>query len=198
MSRYRGRDCSHHLVHRIAGICLGYPDEEFVRALPELESAAHGNARLSAFLCHARRTPLMELAAHYTEVFDFKNRRCLYLTWWQDGDTRRRGASLVRFKQVYRSGGLEFTGTELPDFLPVVLDYCATTGDTELLREHRAALDLLSRSLTAAGTPYSGVVEAVCATLPQPTARERAQVFARARTGAPREEVGLGAYGGNR
>ncbi|MEY9956658.1 nitrate reductase molybdenum cofactor assembly chaperone [Streptacidiphilus sp. MAP5-52] len=186
------------LAHRIAGICLTYPDQDLVNSIPELKEAAHGHHRLTGFLDHVRCTPLMELAAHYTDVFDFKSRRSLYLSWWQDGDTRRRGASLVRFKQVYRSHKLEFTGAELPDFLPVVLDYTATVGNADLLQEHRSGLELLRLALADAQTPYAAVVEAVCATLPGPSPKDRAQALALARSGPPREEVGLAPYGAAR
>ena len=77
----------------------------------------------------------------------------------QDGRVRR-------FKEIYRAAGLEFTGEELPDFLPAVLEYTARTGDTDLLTEHRAALEQLRSRLTAFGTPYASVLDAVCAALP--------------------------------
>ena len=102
-----------------------------------------------------RDTP-PDLAAHYAQVFDFKNRHCLYLSWWSDGDTRRRGLSLVRFKEVYREHGLEFSGEELPDFLPVMLEFSALTQwRAPLLQEHRAGLELLRLALTDFGTPYA-------------------------------------------
>jgi nitrate reductase delta subunit len=74
--------------------------------------------------------------------------------------------SLVRFKDVYRAHGLEFTGEELPDFLPAVLEFAARTGDTCLLVEHREGLEQLRSRLTDFGTPYACVLDAVCATLP--------------------------------
>jgi nitrate reductase delta subunit len=130
--------------------------------------------QLREFTDHAAVTPQGALQAHYVEVFDFKNRHSLYLSWWSDGDTRRRGMSLVRFKELYRAHGLEFTGEELPDFLPAVLEFTSRTGDLGLLVEHRDALGELRSRLTAAGTPYACVLAAVCATLPPaPTGARR-------------------------
>jgi nitrate reductase delta subunit len=74
--------------------------------------------------------------------------------------------SLLRFKELYRTHGLEFTGEELPDFLPAVLEFAARTGNTDLLLEHRDALERLRSRLTAFGSPYASVLDAVCATLP--------------------------------
>ncbi|MEU3512098.1 nitrate reductase molybdenum cofactor assembly chaperone [Streptomyces longwoodensis] len=101
---------------------------------------------------------------------DFRNRHSLYLSWWRDGDTRRRGMSLVRFKEVYRAYGLEFSGEELPDYLPAVLEFTARTGDAHLLTEYRDGVHRLRTRLTEHGTPYASVLDAVCATLPTASA----------------------------
>ncbi|WP_330308630.1 MULTISPECIES: nitrate reductase molybdenum cofactor assembly chaperone [unclassified Streptomyces] len=181
----------HDVLYQAAAYCLGYPDEEFYERLPLLRQAAPG---LREFLDHADTEAPQDLAAHYVQVFDFKNRHSLYLSWWRDGDTRRRGMSLVRFKEVYREHGLEFTGEELPDFLPAVLEFSAHAGPG-LLQEHRSGLELLRIALTDFGTPYATVLDAVCATLPGPSPKDRAEALALARSGPPREEVGLEPFG---
>ncbi|MGW6910946.1 MULTISPECIES: nitrate reductase molybdenum cofactor assembly chaperone [unclassified Streptomyces] len=154
---------SFEVLYQAAALCLTYPDDDFRARLPLLREAA---PQLRGFTDHAAVTPPRDLAAHYVEVFDFRNRHSLYLSWWSDGDTRRRGMSLLRFKDLYRAHGLEFTGEELPDFLPAVLEFAARTGNTELLLEHRDALEQLRSRLTDFGTPYASVLDAVCATLP--------------------------------
>ncbi|MEU9328862.1 nitrate reductase molybdenum cofactor assembly chaperone [Streptomyces canus] len=151
------------VLYQAAALCLTYPDDDFRARLPLLREAA---PQLREFVDHAAVTPAQELAAHYVRVFDFGNRHSLYLSRWQDGDTRRRGMSPARFKDVYRAAGLEFTGEELPDFLPSVLEFAARTGDIDLLTEHRDALEQLRSRLTDFGTPYATVLDAVCATLP--------------------------------
>ncbi|MFI6010810.1 nitrate reductase molybdenum cofactor assembly chaperone [Streptomyces sp. NPDC051243] len=154
---------SFEVLYQAAALCLTYPDDDFRARLPLLREAA---PQLRAFTDHAAVTPPRELAAHYVEVFDFEDRHSLYLSWWHDGDTRRRGMSLVRFKELYRAHGLEFTGDELPDFLPAVLEFAARTGNTDLLLEHRDTLERLRSRLTDFGTPYASVLDAVCVTLP--------------------------------
>ncbi|MCG7202526.1 MULTISPECIES: nitrate reductase molybdenum cofactor assembly chaperone [Streptomyces] len=158
------------VFYQAAALCLTYPDDDFIARLPLLREAA---PQLREFTDHATVTSRQELAAHYVQVFDFKNRHSLYLSWWQDGDTRRRGMSLVRFKDVYKAYGMEFTGEELPDFLPAVLEFTARTGNTDLLTEHRACLDQLRCRLTDFGTPYACVLDAVCAALPPTPAGAR-------------------------
>ncbi|WP_369393106.1 nitrate reductase molybdenum cofactor assembly chaperone [Streptomyces sp. CG1] len=151
------------VLYQAAALCLTYPDDDLIARLPLLREAA---PQLRTFTDHAAVTPPRELAAHYVRVFDFKNRHSLYLSWWHDGDARRRGMSLVRFKDVYRAYGLEFSDEELPDFLPAVLEFTARTGDTSLLIEYRDGLEQLRTRLTGYGTPYAAVLDAVCATLP--------------------------------
>ncbi|MFB7470408.1 nitrate reductase molybdenum cofactor assembly chaperone [Kitasatospora sp. NPDC056184] len=182
------------LVRRAAAECLCYPDAPLPPLAELLRPVRHAAAApLRAFLGRAGALPAGELARHYVEVFDFTQRHSLHLSWWTDGDTRRRGEALLRFKAAYRAHGLECTGEDLPDFLPAVLEFTAATGDETLLREHRPALELLRLALAEHGTPYADVLAAVCATLPGPSPRDRAAALALARGGPPREQVGLDA-----
>ncbi|MET9605685.1 nitrate reductase molybdenum cofactor assembly chaperone [Streptomyces sp. NPDC006512] len=187
------------LVRLVAGCALQYPGDRFHDELPRLRAALAGApdgpaGLLGAFLDGAEELGPVELCARYSDTFDTRNRRCLYLTWWTDGDTRRRGLSLVRLKRIYRDFGLEYAGEELPDFLPVALEFAALREEagTELLQEHRAGLELLRLALAESGSPYARVLEAVCATLPGPSPRSRAEAKALARNGPPQELVGAG------
>jgi nitrate reductase delta subunit len=151
------------VLYQGAALCLTYPDDGFRARLPLLREAA---PQLREFVDHAALTPPRELAAHYVQVFDSKNRHSLYLSRWHGGDSCGRGMSLVRFKDLYRAHGLEFTGEELPDFLPAVLEFTARTGNLDLLVDYRGALDQLRARLAGLGTPYASVLDAVRATLP--------------------------------
>ncbi|MFI5981766.1 nitrate reductase molybdenum cofactor assembly chaperone [Streptomyces sp. NPDC051555] len=187
------------VVRLVASCVLQYPGDYFHDELPRLRAALAGApaeqaARLGSFLDETEALTPIELCARYTSTFDTRNRRCLYLTWWVDGDTRRRGLSLVRLKRIYRDFGLEYTGEELPDFLPVALEFAARTEEagTRLLQEHRAGLELLRLALTESGSPYARVLEAVCTTLPGPSPETRAEAKALAKNGPPQELVGAG------
>lgn len=188
------------VVLQSASVCLQYPDDAVRATLPVVARAVDGlpagvaRRRLTAFLDAAAATSPRELAEHYVGIFDRRRRCCLYLTWWTDGETRRRGAALAGLKQRYRDAGMELETGELPDFLPVVLEYAATADLADglaLLQEHRAGLELLRLALAEAGTPYVAVLEAVCALLPGPSPADVAAAKALARTGPPREQVGL-------
>ena len=112
-------------------------------------------------------TPPTEVAQHYVETFDLRRRCALYLTYYRYGDTRKRGMAMLTFKSAYRAAGLQPRDDELPDYLPMVLDFaCLSPRGMALLRAHRGDLELLRRALEQAGTPYADVVAAVCAHLP--------------------------------
>ncbi|MGH3767643.1 MAG: nitrate reductase molybdenum cofactor assembly chaperone [Pseudonocardiaceae bacterium] len=188
------------VVLQAASVCLQYPDDTVLTMLPLVRAAVDAlpcgvpRERLAAFLDHATATPPGGLAQHYVATFDTRRRCCLYLTWWTDGETRRRGGALAALKARYRAAGVELDSRELPDFLPVVLEFAATTdlsGGLELLQVHRAGIELLRLALLDAGTPYAAPVEAVCALLPGPSPADVAAAKALARTGPPREQVGL-------
>lgn len=184
------------VVLRAAAHLLDYPDAAWWERLPlvrsALEAVGGGAARkLLSFLDQTSSMPATEAASRYVGLFDFKNRHSLYLTWWLDGDTRRRGTSLVELKTGYRDAGFAFSGTELPDYLPVVLEFSAASGDLGLLLRHRPGLELLRLALVEHGTAYASVLEAVCSTLPGPSPKDRAAARAIAAAGPPRETVGL-------
>ncbi|SHK02226.1 respiratory nitrate reductase chaperone NarJ [Pseudonocardia thermophila] len=188
------------VVLQAAAVCLQYPDDEVLAMLPLVHRAVdeldpgRPRERLGSFLGFATRTAPAALAEHYVETFDRRRRCCPYLTWWTEGETRRRGVALAGLKARYRAAGFTLTGAELPDFLPVVCEYAATVDLADglaLLQAHRAGLELLRLALTDAGTPYAGPVEAVCALLPGPSPTDVAAARRLARTGPPREQVGL-------
>jgi nitrate reductase molybdenum cofactor assembly chaperone NarJ/NarW len=99
---------------------------------------------------------------------------------------------MLAFKTAYRTAGFDPSDDELPDYLPMVLDFAALSARGEaLVRAHRADLELLRRALHEAKTPYADVVEAVCAQLPKLGRREVDLVSQAWEKGPPEEEVGL-------
>ncbi|MEV6806759.1 nitrate reductase molybdenum cofactor assembly chaperone [Streptomyces sp. NPDC017248] len=189
------------VVLQAASLLLGYPDQDWVRRLPTVRTALEAvpgaeTGLLLGFCAHARETEPLTLAARYVATFDRSRRRCLYMTYYTDGDTRRRGTALAGLKALYREHGWQPAEDELPDFLPLMLEFAARTPDagTALLTEHRPALELLRFALTAHHSPYADVLEAVCRSLPGPRPPSREAALRLARTGPPVETVGLLPY----
>jgi nitrate reductase delta subunit len=174
---------------RLLSVLLQYPDAELVAALDELGAAGSP----AAFLAYLRSTPLRGLQASYVQTFDFDRRASLYLTYHTHGDRRQRGLELVRLKRRYAEAGLLVTDGELPDYLPLVLEFAALApGEGEaLLNELRVPLELVRARLHANESPYAELLDALVGALPR---RTKAQVDAARRlaeAGPPAELVGL-------
>ncbi len=191
-------------IYKLCSVLLDYPGDELVSARSELAAAAAELPRSPAAEALARFVGWWEsedplaLQQHYVETFDLQKRCSLYLTFYGEGDKRDRGAALLRLKRLYRAAGLPLEGTgELPDYLPVMLEFAASAPEGRgaiVLREHRAAIELLRRALRDRGTPYAYVLDAVCLTLGEPSAADRARALRLAATGPPSELVGLEPY----
>ncbi|HET9647057.1 MAG TPA: nitrate reductase molybdenum cofactor assembly chaperone [Microlunatus sp.] len=190
------------VLYQAASWCLSYPDDtvlakaHLIRAAVA-ESAAEASGHFAPLLDWWQTTPAGDVQRTYVELFDLNRRHALYLTYWTDGDTRRRGQVLAELKSRFRQAGLEQSATaELPDFLPLVLEFARHRPDAgaELLQAYRASLELIRLSLLEKSSVYAGVVAAVCATLPGPSPADRRQAMAMASAGPPTESVGLDPY----
>jgi nitrate reductase molybdenum cofactor assembly chaperone NarJ/NarW len=199
----RHRD-SIRVVRQAAAVCLGYPERDVIATSGLLRTALADDAPRQAdnfepLLAFWDSEEPSTIQTHYVDVFDLSRKHSLYLSYWTDGDTRRRGEVLAAFKQRYRgSGFLVHTGGELPDYLPMVLEYAAIVDPvdgTALLQKYRSSVELLRLALEERGTPYAGVLTAVCSTLPGPSPADRKAVMAMAAAGPPTETVGLEPYG---
>lgn len=186
---------------RAASLLLRYPDDETLAVLPTLTAALDdlphqvaGPLRLVAD--HRGSGEPASLAATYVELFDFRRRCCLHLTYYTCGDTRKRGEALVLFAAAYKAAGLQIVDGELPDYLPAVLDLAAVDDDGwRLLRENRIGLDLLAKALDKERSVYRHVIEAVRAMLPPAQPGDIAAAIRLAQTGPPVEQVGLEPFG---
>ncbi|QVQ50113.1 nitrate reductase molybdenum cofactor assembly chaperone [Spiractinospora alimapuensis] len=194
--RSRRRAERQRVTWQAVSFLLCYPDERLWEHRPLLRDALPSTVpasrpHLAEFLTHLESTDPRSLAEHYVATFDLRRRCCLYLTYYSDGDTRRRGEALAALKQRYREAGVELSEDELPDFLPVVAEFAALHGGESLLVEHRAGMELLRMALEDRGSPYAAVVRGLCASLPGSAPRDQAEARRLAAAGPPAENVGL-------
>ena len=186
-------------VLKLLSLLLQYPGEELLAARVELRGAARelgpgrGARDLHRFLDWYCAQPAAELQARYVETFDFTKRASLHLTYHTLGDRRQRGMALLNLKQRYAAAGLDLLDGELPDYLPVMLEFAALAPDAGLaaLARHREALELVRAALHEATSPWAPLLDAVCAALPALTKLQTRRVRRLAAEGPPFEEVGL-------
>ncbi len=186
---------------RAASLLLRYPDADVLGALPTIAAALDGlpgavAGPLRLVVEHRAGSDAADLEKSYVELFDFRRRCCLHLTYYTAGDTRRRGEALAGFAAAYRSAGLRVADGELPDYLPALLDLAAADdAGWRLLREHRVGVDLLAEALTAERSVYQHAVRAVVAMLPPARPVDLKAATHLAHAGPPQELVGLEPYG---
>ena len=187
------------LVWRVAALLLDYPSAQTIAMTDQLTSAAGQlpaavRTSLLDFLDHVREAAPLQLAEAYVETFDMRRRASLHLTYYAYGDTRKRGTALLRFKHAYRRAGYQISDAELPDYLPMVLEFAATIDHEQgkrLLAEHVPVLELLRLSLQDSGSVYANLLTAVLATLPPVSTADRRRIAELAAQGPPEEDVGL-------
>ena len=187
-------------VYKLCSLALQYPDEELVAGREELAAAAAEltdgapAASLRHFFTWFGSAAPLELERHYVQTFDLHKRSALYLTFYSLGDRRDRGLALLRLKKLYRAAGLPQDGSELPDYLPVMLEFAAAAAPGQgefVLREHRAAIELVRLSLSERHSPYAHPLDAVCEQLGGLSVGERLSLDRLIAQGPPQELVGL-------
>ena len=103
---------------------------------------------------------LYELQERYVFLFDRTRSLSLHLFEHVHGESRDRGQAMVDLKTLYAEGGLEIGATELPDFLPLFLEYLSTRPDGQasvLLNEPLSVIVALKERLEKRKTPYAAV-----------------------------------------
>lgn len=182
---------------------IGYPDdalyerlERMRRLVDDLPVAVSGPLR--EVIRELEETDHIEVRAEYVETFDTRRRGCLYLTYFMNGDTRKRGMALLEIKEAYQAAGLEVSDDELPDHLSYVLEFGAAHdlhAALAILLKNRAGIELLRIHLLESGSRWAGALTALCATLPALDSNDVSEVQRLAAEGPEEELVGLAGYG---
>jgi nitrate reductase delta subunit len=150
---------------------LVYPDEQLKESLPEiidiLQVAGLPAPECEAVLSFSARlaaADLLEAQSEYVALFDGVPSLSLYLFGHVHGDSRARGQAMVDLMEDYRHMGLDMRADELPDFLPVFLEYASLHEPTQaraLLGEVAEVVSLLAGRLERRGTAYAAVLRAI-------------------------------------
>lgn len=163
-------------VYQIISFLLQYPNEQMVDVLPELKEEIqyieNNDVRnyLQQFMNTISRKSLDEWIQHYIECFDFEKTTNLYVTYLKLGEQRERGLQLLKLKNFYQSAGFDITDQELPDYLPLMLEFCANVAiekSNELLQNHVQEIHEIKENLIKIKSWYIDVFQALLANMKQ-------------------------------
>ena len=122
---------------KILSALLCYPDEGLRAAIPEIAAAIAADlppaqdAKLHPLILALADDDLFDLQADYVDLFDRGRRMSLHLFEHVHGESRDRGQAMVDLAQVYEQAGLLLAPGELPDYLPLFLEFLSTRPKAE-------------------------------------------------------------------
>ena len=189
---------------KVLSALLNYPTAQLQAAVPELSAAIDNEALLSAstrrqlgvLLNEIATGDLFDLQERYVLLFDRTRSLSLHLFEHVHGESRDRGQAMIDLKALYENGGLEIDVSELPDFVPLFLEFLSTrprreayellaqpahvlAAIAERLRKRQSVYEAVFRALVAlaASKPKADIVSALLAE-PDPDANDLAALDA--------------------
>ena len=126
-------------IYKLLSSLLDYPNQDLIEHLPDLrdfvaQSIEIDHAEREAlqnFLSHLQSLSVTELQADYVQTFDMTAEHSLHLTHHLFGDDKNRGPALIDLGELYKDYGVEVVTNELPDYLPLILEFTAYLDDNE-------------------------------------------------------------------
>jgi|SRR5690625_16914 len=151
---------------------LTYPERELQRAIPAIREALVAEQLLSPATVSAlepllqslEQSDIYNLQERYVLLFDRSRSLSLNLFEHIHGESRDRGGAMVDLLETYRASGFDLVSTELPDHLPVLLEFVSTQSVQEaraLLQDAGHIIVALAGRLQRRNTPYAAVLQAL-------------------------------------
>ncbi|HET7562490.1 MAG TPA: nitrate reductase molybdenum cofactor assembly chaperone [Rhodanobacteraceae bacterium] len=162
------------LLLRALSALLTYPDGELRAALPEIADAirttgaikSQHKADLTALVDEIAGSDELEAEGRYVDLFDRGRRTSLNLFEHVHGDGRQRGPAMLELRQRYRDAGMQESSDELPDHLPLLLEYLSCRDAAEVrdtIGEVAHVLRQLGNTLLQKHSRYAAVMAALLA-----------------------------------
>ncbi|MFT0800979.1 nitrate reductase molybdenum cofactor assembly chaperone [Bacillus swezeyi] len=147
---------------------LSYPDEDWRGEFSEWQDIISHiqhqplKEHLLAFMKNSAVYSPEELIETYVYTFDFGKKTNLYVTYFNSGEQRERGIELLQLKDLYQQSGFEPTDKELPDYLPLMLEFAAVADHEQaaaVFQKYRANLEELKLQLLENNSIYTRVLD---------------------------------------
>jgi len=161
-------------TYRALALLLSYPTPDTAAAMPAVMDALSGERlvpgalvqRLAPLADELSGADLYDSQARYVDLFDRSRSLSLQLYEHIHGESRDRGQAMVELLKLYSSHGLELTAKELPDHLPVFLEFLSQRPPAEaaaLLGQAAHVLEALRERLKKRQSMYARVFDALVA-----------------------------------
>lgn len=185
-------------------LLLTYPSAALQEAIPDIEAALRDDGllgpkrmqMLAPLLTKLHERDLYDLQERYVLLFDRSRTLSLNLFEHIHGEGRDRGGAMVDLIEMYRNGGFDLVGSELPDHLPVLLEFLSTrplADAREILTDAGHILVALGERLTRRDTPYAAVLEALVAIAEADPASEEVETLLALKDDDPEDLAALDA-----
>jgi nitrate reductase delta subunit len=159
---------------RALSALLSYPSAELQQHIGEVRAALQAKAalplavqsRLEPLLRAFENTDLMDLQAAYCELFDQSRVLSLHLFEHVHGDSRDRGQAMIDLGQQYLHHDFIMQDAELPDYLPMFLEFLSCLPPAEArdwLGQPVHVLAALEQRLAECGSDYAAIFKALVA-----------------------------------
>jgi len=160
------------IIFKALSALLTYPVADLQAAIPDIRAALQDEgllgpkhqAALAPLLTHLEKTDLTDLQEEYVLLFDRSRTLSLNLFEHIHGESRDRGGAMVDLLETYRAAGFDLAGSELPDHLPVLLEFLSTQNMTvaqDMLSGAGHILVALAERLTRRNSRYAAVLDAL-------------------------------------
>lgn len=162
------------LTLRALAALLAYPSAALTRHIDDIREALDSGGALprparrglEPLLARLETGDLLDLQAAYSELFDRSRSLSLHLFEHVHGDSRERGQALIDLGQQYIDRGYLLAANELPDFVPVFVEFasCLPADEArEMLGQPAHVFAALEERLSARASPYAAVFQALVA-----------------------------------
>jgi len=160
------------LTLKVLSLLLSYPEAGTLAALEEMAAVIEQEKLLPdddkkpvlAMINAYRGVDLLDLQERYVALFDRGRYVSLHIFEHVHGESRDRGQAMVNLLQMYESHGFELSTQELPDYIPLFLEFLSQQQPAEimqLLQDAMPVLSLLGARLAERGSEFQVIFDAL-------------------------------------
>lgn len=158
--------------YKVMARLLDYPTAELMENLDAVMQLVESDPQVSAeerkvvmdLVSWMQSLDLTRVQQTYVDTFDMTPEHDLHLTHHLFGESRERGPAMVEISEHYKAAGLEVSNGELPDFLPLILEYVSTLDEMQarfFLNDAAKVLTVLADNLDKVDSLYGRLIRVI-------------------------------------